>query len=265
MKAVLVIAGSDSVAGAGVQADLKTMAALGVYGVCAVTAVTAQSTTGVEGVETLSPDLVRSQIALVTADVEIAAVKTGMLASAAIVTSVAEAIARHRFAKVVVDPVMKATSGGTLLAPDAVSIMKTQLLPLALVVTPNVAEASLLSGITVTSLGTARDAAMKISELGPAAVVVKGGHLSGEHAIDVVFHAGRFSEVTAPRAPVGAVHGAGCTFASAVASRLALGDDVPEAIERAKAYVTGAIGRALRIGRGAVVLDHFWQSRERAL
>jgi hydroxymethylpyrimidine/phosphomethylpyrimidine kinase len=141
----------------------------------------------------------------------------------------------------------------------------TQLLPLALVVTPNIAEASLLSGITVTSPGTARDAAMKIAELGPATVVVKGGHLSGEDATDVVFHAGRFTEVKAVRVPVGPIHGAGCTFASAIASGLALGDKVPAAIERAKEYVTGAIEGALRIGQGAVVLDHFWQSRQRAL
>ena len=265
MRIVLTIAGSDSIAGAGVQADLKTMSAMGVYGVSAVTAVTSQSTSRVAEVAPLTPEMVRSQIDLVGGDAEIAAVKTGMLATSAIVRLVADVVAARRFPNVVVDPVLSATAGGTLLAPEAVSVLSTHLLPLAAVVTPNVAEATVLSGINVDSLSTARDAARQIAKLGPTAVVVTGGDLSHAEAVDVVFHAGRFSEVRAARATAEKIHGAGCTFASAIAVGLALGDDIPAAIQRAKQYVTGAIEHALRVGHGAVVLDHFWQSRPRVL
>lgn len=267
MRIALSIAGSDSIAGAGVQADLKTFAALGVYGVSALTAVTSQNTTGVADVCALSPELVRSQIEQVVQDVELSAVKTGMLATAEIVQIVADAMSRLQRPNLVVDPVMAATIPGrrTLLAPAAVSTLKTVLLPLASVVTPNVAEATALSGVRVDSLGTAREAARRIFELGPAAVVVKGGHLTGADAIDVLFHAGTFTEFAAPRSSIGAVHGTGCTFASAVAAGLALGDDIPAAVQRAKQYVTGAIGQSFEIGRGARILDHFWNSSVRGL
>lgn len=260
MRAVLTIAGSDSVAGAGLQADLKTLAALGVYGVTAITAVTAQSTSRIAEIVALTPQMVRSQIDIAAEDVEISAVKTGMLATGDIVRAVADTIARRRLPNVVVDPVFAATAGRrTLLEVDAVSILRAHLLPLATVVTPNVAEASVLSGIDVNSLSTARDAAMRIADLGPATVVVTGGHLEGPDAVDVLFHGGAFAEIRAPRAPVGDIHGAGCTFASAIAAGLAMGDDVPAAIERAKRYVTGAIEGAFRVGRGALVLNHFWE------
>lgn len=260
MRTALTIAGSDSIAGAGIQADLKTFAALGVYGVSALTAVTAQSTTGVADIFALSPQMVRAQIDQIAHDVEIAAVKTGMLATAEIVRVVSDTLGQFQRRNLVVDPVMAASGPGmrTLLAPEAVSILKTRLLPLATVVTPNVAEASTLSDIHVDSLSTAREAAKRIAGLGATAVVIKGGHLSGAQAIDLLWHAGTFTELTAPRVNVDAIHGTGCTFASAIAAGLALGDDIPAAVQRAKRYVTGAIEQSFKIGHGARILNHFW-------
>jgi hydroxymethylpyrimidine kinase/phosphomethylpyrimidine kinase len=262
MRTALTIAGSDSIAGAGIQADLKTFAALGVHGVSAVTAITAQNTTGVTDVFALSGNLVRAQIDEITRDAAIAAVKTGMLATVEIVEIVAETLGRLKGPNLVVDPVMAASGTGmrTLLAPEAVSILKTRVFPIATVVTPNVSEAAALCGIAVDSLGTAREAARRILDFGPAAVVIKGGHWGGEHAIDVLFHAGTFTEFAVRRVSVDAVHGTGCTFASAIAGGLALGDDIPAAVQRAKHYVTGAIEHSFAIGRGARILNHFWDS-----
>ena len=259
MRTVLTIAGSDSVAGAGIQADLKTFAALGVYGASAVTAITAQNTRGVADVFAVPPQMVRAQIDQVLEDVQIAAVKTGMLATADIVLVVAEVISRSQHS-LVVDPVNMAARGHrTLLTPEAVSVLRTQLLPLATVVTPNVAEAAMLSGLQVDSLESAREAAKRIAGLGARAVVIKGGHLDGPDAIDVLFYEGTFVELVAPRASYDAIHGTGCTFASAIAAGLALGDDVPAAVQRAKRYITGAIEHSFAIGHGARVLNHFWR------
>ncbi|RPI57200.1 MAG: bifunctional hydroxymethylpyrimidine kinase/phosphomethylpyrimidine kinase [Acidobacteria bacterium] len=261
MRTALTIAGSDSIAGAGIQADLKTFAALGVYGVSAITAVTAQNTAGVTDIFALSAGTVRSQIDSVARDTDIAAVKTGMLATGDIVRVVAETIGRFQRPNLVVDPVMSAThsNGRTLLADEAVSILKMRLLPIASVVTPNVAEATVLSGVRIDSISTAREAAQRIVELGPMAVVVKGGHLPGAEAIDVLLHAGVFTELAAPRVGFADVHGTGCTFASAIAAGLALGDDIPAAVQRAKRYVSGALLHSFQIGRGARILNHFWE------
>lgn len=260
MPAALTIAGSDSIAGAGIQADLKTFAALGVYGTSAVTAVTAQNTTTVSDIFAMSPQLVRAQIEQVARDVALLAVKTGMLATSEIVLVVAEAVGRFRRPNLVVDPVMAATNSGgrTLLASEAVSVLKARLLPMAAVVTPNVSEASVLSGMRVDSLETAREAARKIHDLGPEAVVVKGGHLTGDEAVDLLYDGRTFTEFRAPRLSIGPVHGTGCTFASAIAAGLALGDDLPTAVDRAKKYVTGAIVHSIPLGRGARILDHGW-------
>ena len=260
MRIALTVAGSDSIAGAGIQADLKTFAALGVYGVSAVTAITAQNTTGVIDVFSVSAQSVGSQIEQLARDLEIFSVKTGMLATAEIVEVVTETISRFQALKLVVDPVMSATAGRTLLEPEGVSRLKTHLLPLASVVTPNAAEAAALSGIRVDSQGSAREAAARISDLGPDAVVSTGGHLPGPDAIDLLYHAGIFIEFAAPRSSIGSVHGTGCAFASAVAAGLALGDDIPAAVQRAKQYVTGAIDQSFEIGRGARILNHFWSS-----
>lgn len=260
MRTALTIAGSDSVAGAGIQADLKTFAALGIYGVSAVTALTAQNTTGVAAVFPVSAQAVRAQIEEVSRDVEVAAVKTGMLATADIVCVVADALRLFPRGNLVVDPVLQSGGPGarTLLASDAVSMLKARLLPKAAVVTPNISEAEVLSGIRVDSLSTAREAATRIAALGAAAVVIKGGHLAGPLAVDVLFHDGVFTELEAPRSAFGHVHGTGCTFASAIAAGLALGDGIPGAVQRAKRYITGAIEQSFEVGQGARILDHFW-------
>lgn len=260
MRVALTIAGSDSIAGAGIQADLKTFAALGVYGTSAVTAVTSQNTTGVGDVFAMPAQIVRSQIESVAQDAPLSAVKTGMLATADIVLAVAETVGRFQRPNLVVDPVMAASANGrrTLLNADAVSILKARLLPVASIVTPNASEAGMLAGIDVASLDAAKEAAKRIFELGPAAVVVKGGHLPGADAVDLLYDGRTFVEFSAPRVQGGPVHGTGCTFASAIAAGLALGDDVPGAVERAKRYVTGAIEHASQVGSGARLLDHFW-------
>jgi hydroxymethylpyrimidine/phosphomethylpyrimidine kinase len=263
MLTALTIAGSDSIGGAGIQADLKTFAALGVYGVSAVTAVTAQNTEGVFDVFALPPQMVRAQIDQVARDVEITAIKTGMLATADIAQVVSDAVSRLRPLHLVVDPVMAASgsAGRTLLASNAVSILRARLLPVATVVTPNVAEAAVLSGIQVDSMASAQEAAKRIAGVTAAAVVVKGGHLDGPQAVDVLFHEGEFFEFAAPRIDMEAVHGTGCTFASAIAAGLALGDDVPAAVQRAKRYISGAIEHSFAIGHGARILNHFWEHR----
>jgi hydroxymethylpyrimidine/phosphomethylpyrimidine kinase len=270
MRAVLTIAGSDSIAGAGLQADLKTFAALGVYGTSAVTAVTSQNTSGIHDVFAMPPHIVRSQIEMVAQDVSLAAVKTGMLATAEIALVVAEAVGRFRRAgpepgarspmPLIVDPVMTAGNPGrrTLLSPEAVEILKTRILPVCTVVTPNTSEAGVLSGIDVRSLDTAREAAKKIFDLGPLAVIVKGGHVEGREAIDLLYDGKAFTEFPARRSSYGSVHGTGCAFASAIAAGLALGDGLPEAVQRAKTYVTGAIEHSFELGAGARLLNHFW-------
>ena len=226
----------------------------------AVTAVTAQDTTGVSDVHPVPADIVRAQIDRVVRDVEIAAVKTGMLATADIVGAVVESISRLKLRNVVVDPVL--ASGGhrsrTLLASDAVSILKARLLPLAEVVTPNVAEATALCGLEVDSLDAAREAARRIAGLGPRAVVIKGGHLDGPQAIDLLFHDGVFTEFATSRVDIGVIHGTGCTFASAIAAGLAHGCGIATAVNLAKRYLTGAIEQSFSIGHGARILNHFW-------
>jgi hydroxymethylpyrimidine/phosphomethylpyrimidine kinase len=258
MKRALTIAGSDSGGGAGIQADLKTFAALGVYGTSAITALTAQNTVGVSGVHAVPAEFVTQQIEAVAADIGCDAVKTGMLASSAIVEAVAAAIAALDLPNVVVDPVMIAKGGDRLLHEDAVHAMRTTLLRLARVVTPNVPEAEALSGTVIRSLDDMRRAAAIILTLGPGAVIVKGGHLAGDEAIDLLVHPPREQLLRAPRLHVRSTHGTGCTFAAAVAARLALGDALDEAALAAKEYVTGAMRHGIDIGRGHQPLGHFW-------
>ena len=258
IRTALTIAGSDSGGGAGVQADLKTFAAHGVFGTSAITASTAQNTMGVTASQMLPADLVIAQMEAVAADIQIHATKTGMLASAAIVEAVAAAIAELDLPLVVVDPVMLAKSGDRLLDDDALTAMKRELLPRALVVTPNIPEAEVLSGRTIASLEDAREAARRIHALGSSAVVVKGGHGSGDELVDLLFDGRVFHEFRTPRIDTRNTHGTGCTFASAIAARLALGDSLVDAVGAAQAYVAGAIRHALAIGHGHGPLDHFW-------
>ncbi len=261
MKTVLTIAGSDSGAGAGIQADLKTFAALGVYGTSAITAITAQNTVGVTAVSAVASDIVIAQIEAVAGDIEIHATKTGMLASAAIVEAVGAAIRELDLPMVVVDPVMVAKSGDALVDEDGVRAMRAELLPRALVVTPNIPEAEILSGSRIHSLADARAAARRIHAGAKCAVVVKGGHAAGDQIVDLLFDGDGFTEFPTPRIHTRNTHGTGCTFASALAAHLALGHSLHDATAKAQAYVAGAIRHGLAIGKGHGPLDHFWQMR----
>jgi hydroxymethylpyrimidine/phosphomethylpyrimidine kinase len=259
-RVALTIAGSDSGAGAGVQADLKTFAAHGVYGTSAITAVTAQNTLGVSMFESLSPRLVRAQIDAIATDLGVHAAKTGMLATAAIVEAVADAVADLRVPNLVVDPVMIAKSGATLLDDDAVRAIRSKLLPLAAVVTPNIPEAEALSAIRITTDDDRREAARRIASLGAAAVIVKGGHLPGDEIVDLMHDGSGFREFRQRRMPGRHTHGTGCTFAASLAASLALGRSLAEAIPIAQSYIAGAIDAAPDLGSGHGPMDHFWRS-----
>jgi len=264
MKTVLTIAGSDSGAGAGIQADLKTFAAHGVYGTSAITAITAQNTLGVTMAMPLPTDLITAQIEAIVSDIGVHAAKTGMLATPAIVEAVAAAIDALEIPLVVVDPVMIAKGGARLLDLEAESTIRTELLRRAYVATPNVPEAEVLAGIRVASLLDQREAARRIQALGARTVVVKGGHLPGAEAIDVLFDGHSFTELRSPRIETRHTHGTGCTFASAIAANLALGRDLDDAVRRAKTYVAGAMRNGIAVGRGHAPLDHFWNWTPRA-
>lgn len=255
MKIVLTIAGSDSGGGAGIQADLRTFAAHGVHGTCAITAVTAQNSVAVLDWVALAPRMVVAQIEAVASDMPVAAAKTGMLATADIVSAVAEAIERLKLPLVVVDPVMVAKSGDRLLDADAETAYRERLLPLATVVTPNLPETEALIGRPVRTLAQMREAARALHAMGPRSVVVKGGHLEGD-AVDVFFDGRHLEELPAPRIATANTHGTGCTYSAAIAARLALGDPLLEAVRGAKAYLTEAIRRSYSVGRGHGPVDH---------
>ena len=259
----LTVAGSDSGGGAGIQADLKTFAAFGVYGSSVLTAVTAQNTLGVSAVQEIDTDVIAAQIDAVMSDIGADAVKTGMLSSAAIIETVVDGLRRHDVETLVVDPVMVAASGDRLLREDAVATMKSELIPLALVLTPNAPEAEALTGVSVGSDEEAREAARAIAGMGARNVVVKGGHMPGSEAVDLFFDGSSFEVFRAPRIDTRSTHGTGCTFASAIAAGLALGRDLPDAIGEAKRYVTGAIRHAAAIGSGHGPLNHFFEGSGR--
>jgi hydroxymethylpyrimidine/phosphomethylpyrimidine kinase len=259
---VLAIAGSDSAGGAGIQADLKTMLALGVHGMSVVCAVTAQNSVGVQGYWELPPEAVLAQLDSVLGDIGAQAVKTGMLASAAIVHIVCDVLADVA-APIVVDPVAVSKHGDSLLSPGTVEAVKQRLLPLATVVTPNLLEAELLTGQSITDEAAMLRAAETISSLGPQWVLVKGGHLPG-NPVDLLFDGQRAIRFPGPRVASRHTHGTGCTLASAIASHLALGAAMPEAVESAKEYVTGAIGAGFALGAGIGPVDHGWRLRQPA-
>ncbi len=255
MKVVLTVAGSDSGGGAGIQADLRTFAAHRVHGTSAITAVTAQNSVAVLDWVAVDPRMVVAQMEAVASDMPVAATKTGMLATAAIVSAVAAAIERLRLPLVVVDPVMVAKSGDRLLGRDAETAYRERLLPLATVVTPNLPEAESLLGRPVRTVAEMREAARALRALGPRAVVVKGGHLEGD-AVDVFWDGERMEELSAPRVATKNTHGTGCTYSAAIAARLALGEPLLDAVRGAKAYLTEAIRRSYSVGRGHGPLDH---------
>lgn len=258
MKKALTIAGSDSGGGAGIQADLKTFAARGVFGMSVLTALTAQNTVGVQGVFEIPPDFIAQQIDAVVNDIGVDAVKTGMLSSAPIIATIAMKIREHRLTPLVVDPVMVAKGGDPLLRDDARDALIQQLLPLATVVTPNLHEARALCGFEITTLEEMRRAAQVIQRLGPQNVVVKGGHLSESDAIDVLYDGKSFQEFRAPRFQTRNDHGTGCTFASAIAAELAKGQTVADAVGIAKDYLTQILRASLnlQIGHGHGPMNH---------
>ena len=260
MKTALTIAGSDSGGGAGIQADLKTFAAHGVFGTSAITAVTAQNTRGVVCWQALPADLVAAQIEAVVGDLGADAVKIGMLATAAIVEAVAAAIRALDLPQVVVDPVMIAKGGDRLIDADAVAAMRSELLPSAHVVTPNVPEAEVLAGMPVRSLEDMRQAGERILRLGPRVVLVKGGHLDGPDSIDVACTESGTFDLRRPRIETRHTHGTGCTLSSAIAANLARGLPDREAIEAAREYLDGAIRHAPGLGAGHGPLNHFWRA-----
>jgi hydroxymethylpyrimidine/phosphomethylpyrimidine kinase len=245
----LTIAGSDSGGGAGVQADLKTFAALGVHGTSAITAITAQNTVGVTDIFELPPRIITSQIDAVVGDLRIDAAKTGMLSSAEIIEAVAAAVEHHRIELLVVDPVMVAKGGARLLRDDAVGALRSRLLPLATIITPNIPEAEVLLGRSITTLDQRREAARDLLALGPRAVVVKGGHAEGD-AIDVFWDGKELIELIAVRIDTPNTHGSGCTFSAAIAARLAAGRQPIDAVRDAKQFITSAIEFGLEIGQG---------------
>ena len=252
----LTIAGSDSGAGAGIQADLKTYAALGVYGVTVITAITAQNSVGVRAVQEIEPDIIRAQIDAVAEDFEIRALKTGMLSSAAIIDVVADSIQRHRLKPLVVDPVMVAKSGDRLLREDAVEALRRQLLPLARVVTPNIPEAEVLAGVRIRSMDDRLAAGRAILRLGAAAVVIKGGHAADDPVVDLLVDDGGAATFTAPRVTTKQTHGTGCTFSAAIAAGLARGLSLPAAVGGAREYVSRALRNAPGLGHGHGPLQH---------
>jgi hydroxymethylpyrimidine kinase/phosphomethylpyrimidine kinase len=255
MKTALSIAGSDCSGGAGIQADLKTMVANGVYGMSVITSLTAQNTTGVRSIENVSPDFLKDQIDSVFEDIAPDAVKTGMIPSKELVEVIAERMKFYGVKNLVVDPVMVATSGADLSNSGSVKALKEKLIPLSAVVTPNVPEAEVLSGMKITSKNDMIEAAKKINSECGCSVLIKGGHSEG-NSDDILFHDDEVFVFGMEKIDNENTHGTGCTLSSAIACNLAKGMDVPQAVTRAKEYITEAIGAGLDLGHGRGPLDH---------
>ena len=258
----LTIAGSDSSGGAGIQADLKTFAALGVYGASVITAVTAQNTQAVSAIHAVPPNVIAAQIDAVFADIDIAAVKIGMLPSAASIEAVARGLARHRAKTIVLDPVIAATTGAYLMAKDALETLRCELIPRALIITPNLPEAAAITGATLARNKLEMEAqARDILSLGARYVLIKGGHGEGDESVDLLIGQGEVVRLSAKRIATKNLHGTGCTLSSAIAANLAKGRDPIGAVQDAKAYVTAAIAHAdeLAVGHGRGPLHHFYQ------
>lgn len=253
----MTVAGSDSGGGAGIQADLKTFAALGVHGTSAITALTAQNTLGVTGIFDVPPAFVAAQIDAIATDIGVDAMKTGMLFSAQIIEAVCQKVREYNLRAVVVDPVMVATSGDMLLRPDAVEAIERQLLPLALVVTPNRREAEVLSGMEIAGNQDVREACKRIFDFGPRHVLVKGGHATGE-AVDWLYDGREMVSLSAERVNTSNTHGTGCTLSAAIAAHLALGLQVRDAVAASKEFITAAIKNAYPLGHGHGPVNHLF-------
>ncbi len=261
MKISMTIAGSDSGGGAGIQADLKTFQSLGVFGTTVITSVTAQNTCGLKGVNTLDDEFVGQQIDAVANDMNVSAVKTGMLANGEIIKRVAQKISEHKFPWVVVDPVMVATSGDLLLEEEAIDIMKSKLFPYSHIVTPNIPEAETLAEMPIKDQMDMDKAAQKIKKMGVDYVLIKGGH-SKKEAEDHLFFGESFQKLSAPRIGKVSLHGTGCTMAAAICAYLAQGQSILTSVTRAKEYVTRAIETGFAVGQCSNVLNH-WAFHER--
>ena len=257
MRTALSIAGSDSSGGAGIQADMKTMATNGVYAMTAITALTAQNTTGVRAIMEVTPEFLKQQIDAVFEDIRPDAVKIGMVSSAALVEVIAERLVHYQAENIVVDPVMVATSGSVLSQDSAVSVMKEKLLPLATVITPNIPEAQILSGMTIENEQQMEQAAKQIGDSCGCAVLCKGGH-SINDANDLLYADGEFTWFHGKRIDNPNTHGTGCTLSSAIASNLAKGYDLKTSIQRAKDYISGALASMMNLGHGSGPLDHLF-------
>ncbi|MCI4459176.1 MAG: bifunctional hydroxymethylpyrimidine kinase/phosphomethylpyrimidine kinase [Thermocrinis sp.] len=255
----LTIAGSDSSGGAGIQADLKTFTALGVYGMSAVTSITVQNTVGVFEVMDVPSQVVYNQIKVVVEDIGVDAVKTGMLSHAGIIEAVARAVKDFKLENLVVDPVLKAKSGAPLLKSSDKVALKEFLIPLATVVTPNIPEACVLVGKDIKTLEDMERACKEIYSMGSSAVLLKGGHMEGDTLVDVFYDGASFEYLSYKRVPTKNTHGTGCTLASAIAGYLAKGFDLKEAIRKAREYVQGAIEHSLNLGKGHGPLNHMWE------
>ncbi|MFQ5992259.1 MAG: bifunctional hydroxymethylpyrimidine kinase/phosphomethylpyrimidine kinase [Nitrospiraceae bacterium] len=258
MKQVLTIAGSDSGGGAGIQADLKAMSANGVYGMSVITSITAQNTKGVTAIHDLPVPVIEAQIDAIFDDFDVAAVKTSMLSSTDIVEAVGRKLKKYQPKNLVVDPVMVAKSGHALLQPEAIETIRTALIPLALVVTPNVLEAERLSDVKIRSLADARQAAKVIHKLGCKYVLIKGGHLLVEKGTDLLYDGRFFNVYKGEFVETPHTHGTGCTYASAIAAQVARGKPLPEAVQAAKTFITEAIRNHLAIGHGKGPTNPFY-------
>ena len=255
MRTALTIAGSDSSGGAGIQADIKTMTANGVFAMSAITALTAQNTTGVTGIMEVSPEFLEEQIDCIFTDIRPDAVKIGMVSSSGLITAIADRLKEYHAENIVVDPVMVATSGAKLISDDAVATLKEKLLPIADILTPNIPETEVLSGMEVKTEEDMVSAARKISEQYQCAVLVKGGHQLND-ANDLLYRNGECRWFYGKRIDNPNTHGTGCTLSSAIASNLAKGFSMDESVERAKEYISGALGAMLNLGRGSGPMNH---------
>ncbi|SMB88003.1 hydroxymethylpyrimidine/phosphomethylpyrimidine kinase [Desulfonispora thiosulfatigenes DSM 11270] len=263
MKTALTIAGSDCSGGAGIQADLKTFSAHGVFGMSVITAITAQNTQGVSAVENLSAEMVSKQIEAIFTDIEVDAVKIGMVSETKIIKTIAENLKKYQAQNVVVDPVMISKSGFDLLQPEAKEALISHLLPLAEVVTPNIPEAEVIVGMKIDTVEDMEKAALLIHKMGPKKVLVKGGHLT-EDAIDVLYDGKKITHYTSERINTKNTHGTGCTLSSAITANLAKGANVEEGVREAKEYITTAIRHSLALGKGYGPTNHFYSLYQKA-
>ncbi len=265
MKKILVIAGSDSGGGAGIQADIKSIAANGAYAATAITSITAQNTLGVQKIFDLPVDIIEAQINSVLSDIGADVIKTGMLSSKKIIELIAKIIGKHKI-PLVLDPVMVAKGGAKLIKDDAINALKTKLIPKAFLITPNIPEAEVISGLKIKNEKDMEKAARKmIADYGCNAVLLKGGHLKGAELVDVLVHKIskheiRSTKYKAKRIRTKNTHGTGCTYASAIAARLAVGDVLEKAVKNAHEYLQGAIKNSKKIGKGHSPVDHFWEN-----